>query len=34
VVGDRARRKIALACAAFGAFVLILSLATIRAFLR
>jgi succinate dehydrogenase / fumarate reductase cytochrome b subunit len=34
VVGDRARRKIALACAAFGAFVLIFSLATIRAFLQ
>jgi succinate dehydrogenase / fumarate reductase cytochrome b subunit len=34
VVGDRARRKIALACAAFGAFVLIFSLATIRAFLE
>jgi succinate dehydrogenase / fumarate reductase cytochrome b subunit len=33
VVGDHARRKIALACAAFGAFVLIFSLATIRAFL-
>ena len=34
VVGDRARRKLALACAAFGAFVLIFSLATIRAFLQ
>lgn len=34
VVGDRARRKIAVACAVFGAFVLVFSLATIRAFLQ
>jgi succinate dehydrogenase / fumarate reductase cytochrome b subunit len=34
VVGDRARRKIAVACAVFGAFVLIFALATIRAFLQ
>jgi succinate dehydrogenase / fumarate reductase cytochrome b subunit len=34
VVGDRSRKKIALACAAFGGFVLVLSLATIRAFLQ
>ena len=34
VVGDRARRKIAVACAVFGAFVLIFALATIRAFLE
>lgn len=34
VVGDRARRTIAVACAVFGAFVLIFALATIRAFLQ
>jgi succinate dehydrogenase / fumarate reductase cytochrome b subunit len=33
VVGDGARRKVGVACAVFGAFVLIFSLATIRAFL-
>lgn len=33
VVGDQARKKIAVACAVFGAFVLIFALATIRAFL-
>jgi len=33
-VGDRSRRRIAMLCAAFGAFILILSLATIRAFLQ
>lgn len=34
VVGDRARKKIAVACAVFGVFVLIFALATIRAFLQ
>lgn len=33
VVGSDARRKVGVACAVFGAFVLIFSLATIRAFL-
>jgi succinate dehydrogenase / fumarate reductase cytochrome b subunit len=34
VVGDRARRKIAVLCTVFGILVLIFSLATIRAFLQ
>jgi succinate dehydrogenase / fumarate reductase cytochrome b subunit len=34
VVGNGARRRVGMACAVFGAFVLIFSLATIRAFLQ
>jgi succinate dehydrogenase / fumarate reductase cytochrome b subunit len=34
VVGDSARRRVGVACAVFGAFVLIFSLATVRAFLQ
>jgi succinate dehydrogenase/fumarate reductase cytochrome b subunit len=34
VVGDSARRKVGVACAVFAAFVLIFSLATVRAFLQ
>ena len=34
VVGDSARRKVGVACAVFAAFVLVFSLATVRAFLR
>ena len=34
VVGDGARRRISVVCAVFGAFVLVFSLATIRAFLQ
>jgi succinate dehydrogenase / fumarate reductase cytochrome b subunit len=34
VVGDSARRRVGVACAVFAAFVLVFSLATVRAFLR
>lgn len=34
VVGNRARRRVGVACAVFGGFVLIFALATIRAFLQ
>jgi succinate dehydrogenase / fumarate reductase cytochrome b subunit len=34
VVGDRARRRATLVCAVFGVLVLVLSLATLGAFLR
>ena len=34
VVGDGARRALAVVCAVFGAVVLVVSLATIRAFLQ
>jgi hypothetical protein len=34
VVGQRARRRATVLCAAFGVFVLVVSLAAIRAFLR
>lgn len=34
VVGERARRRTTILCAAFGVFVLVVSLAAIRAFLR